>query len=181
MGVTLSSVPPDDRDPLDEVDRILNDYACALRELAERTTQLQAEQRAFLEDFAALCENEVCPVMEEVVTRLRKNGGGGFVHFQPDGGTASTTPRLTLWMSLDGEINGSPRQDRHPYFQLDADRVRRRVKVSAGDMWEGRGSHHSGPLGLWELTALTAEAVIEEILTILRRAASQPSWDAKNS
>ena len=166
-------MPPDlARDPLEEIDRILDERACVLRELAERTAQAQAERRSFIDGFADRCENEVRPLMEEVVTRLRKNGGGGLVHYQPDRGPARMTPRLTLWMSLQGEISGSPRQDRHPYFQLDADIETRRVKVSTGDMWEGRGSHHSGPVGVWELTALTAEAVIKEVLTVLRRAAS---------
>lgn len=167
------------RDRLEEIDRILRERARVLRALAERTAQLQAERGAFLEGFVVLCESEVRPVMEEVAARLRKNGGGGLVHYQPDGGPASAAPRLTLWMSLEGEISGSPRQDRHPYFQLDADVETRRVRVSAGDMWEGRGSHHSGPLGLWELTALTAETVVEEVLGVLRSAASSERPSAR--
>jgi hypothetical protein len=169
-------VAPDPaHDRFEEVDRILNEHARALRDLEEQTTHLLAERRSFLESFAALCETEIAPAMEAVVARLRKNGGGGFVQYQPDGGPARTSPRLTLWMSLDGEITGTPRQDRHPYFQLDAEIETRRVKVSAGDMWEGRGSHQSGPLGLWELTAIHAEVVVDEILAVLRRAVSLDS------
>ncbi len=161
-------------DPLGEIDLILRERSRAHRVLAEQAAELLNEQGAFLDDFTAKCENEIAPAMEAIVVRLRENGGGGLVDYQPHGGRANTAPRLTLWMSLEGEISGTPRQDRHPYFQLDADTETRQVRVSEGDMWEGRGSHHSGPLGLWELAALTAEKVIEEVIAALRRAASEP-------
>ena len=91
--------------------------------------------------------------MEAVVARLRRDGGGGLVNFEPHGGRAGPEPRLTLWMSLEGEIVGAPRQDRHPYLQFDAVIERRKVRVSEGDMWRGGGSHRSGPIGLWDLEA----------------------------
>lgn len=161
-------------DPLEEIDRILRERARAIRAMTEQVAEWQAERLAFLDAFAAKCEREIAPAMEAIVTRMRHNGGGGLVDYQPHGGRTNTAPRLTLWMSLEGEITGTPRQDRHPYVQLDADTATKKVKVSEGDMWEGRGTHHSGPLGLWELAALTAEAVIAEVLGTLRRAASEP-------
>ncbi len=158
-------------DPLDQVDRILEEYAQSVLLQAEETAQLQADQDAFLESFSARCEDEVRPAMESVVARLRKNGGGGVIKYERNGGAGRTTPRLTLWMSLQGELTGSPRQDRHPYLQFDADTKTRKVKVSAGDMWEGGGSHFSGPLGLRALNTVTSETVIQGALEILRRAA----------
>ncbi len=173
-------MPPDStNDPLGEIDLILREHSLAVRALTEEAAQLLAEQGAFLDAFTAKCENEIAPTMEAIVVRLRENGGGGLVDYQPHGGRANTAPRLTFWMSLEGEISGTPRQDRHPYLQFDADIETRKVRVSEGDMWEGRGSHHSGPLGFWELAALTPEKVIEEVIVALRRAASEPDGGPK--
>jgi hypothetical protein len=166
---------PDSTDTrLDQIDHILGERSKALRALRDQAAELHAEQSAFLSAFAAKCEKEIAPAMESIVSRLRANGGGGLVDYEPDGGRVTTTPRLTLWMSFEGEITGTPRQDRHPYFQLDADVGSEKAKISEGDMWEGGGSHHSGPLGLWDLEAVTAERVTDEVLSILSRAAQEP-------
>ncbi len=170
--------PDSTEDRLDQIDRILGERSRALRTLSEQATELHAEQKDFLDAFAAKCENEIAPAMEAVVSRLRANGGGGLVDYEPHGGRVTTAPRLTLWMSLEGEITGTPRQDRHPYLQLDADIDSKTVNVSEGDMWQGGGSHHSGPVGLWDLKAVTPEAITDEVLSILSRAAEEPSTPA---
>jgi len=91
---------------------------------------------------------------------------------QEQGGSLGATPRLTLWMSLEGETHRSPRQDRHPYLQLDADAAKGQVEVPEGDMWQGVGTHTSGRARSWQLPEITKEAVSQAIVAILRRAAT---------
>ena len=73
-------------------------------------------------------------------------------------------------MSLSGELIGRPRQDQHPYLQLDFDLALQRVNVAEGDMWKGHGS--SGPVGSWIVSEITDAVVTESLLGILRRAAA---------
>ena len=77
--------------------------------------------------------------------------------------------RLILWMSLEGEIVGTARVDRHPYLQLDANVTQRAVTVSEGDVWAGRGGNRSGPVAEWQLSEINTAKVTEEILAILHR------------
>ncbi len=126
--MTVVSTNPTARQ-LDEIDRILGERSRALRLLDARAAELREHHRAFLGDFALKCTSEIIPAMEAIVDRLRRNGGGGTVDYQPQGGRTGTPPRLTLWMALEGEIDGSPRPDRYPYFQLDADVETMKVKV----------------------------------------------------
>lgn len=74
-------------------------------------------------------------------------------------------------MSLEGEIVGDPRSDREPYLQLEANVSSRDIEISERDMWRGAGGKHSGPLGHWQLSELTQERVIQELLAIARRSA----------
>jgi hypothetical protein len=74
-------------------------------------------------------------------------------------------------MSLEGEIVGDPRSDREPYLQLEANVASRDIETSEGDMWRGAGGKRSGPLGHWQLSELTQEQVIQELLAIARRSA----------
>jgi hypothetical protein len=127
------------------------------------------DQTGFSVEFTRVCEHRVRPTMEAVIGRLRLHGGGGFieehahdVHHQARG--------LTLWMSLDGEITGTPRRDRHPYLELDADADRQMVTVSEGDMWQGRGGKRTGKAAEWLLSDITSTRVTEELVAILRRA-----------
>lgn len=77
--------------------------------------------------------------------------------------------RLVLWMSLDGPIVGSPRQDRNPYLHLDLDVDRREVRVWEGDKWLDRGaSRATSPLALDDLTAAVAT---RRAIAVLQRAA----------
>ena len=74
--------------------------------------------------------------MEAVLDRLRQYGGDGLIVEHPGGEARVSTPRLTLWMSLQGEISGAPRLDRHPYLQLDADVENRMIRLTEGDGWQ---------------------------------------------
>jgi hypothetical protein len=157
-------------DLLAEIDEILQRRSRSQRQLAEDSAERDTHRAEFLEDFAAVCEREVRPTMEAALGHLRQNGGGGLI--QERGGSIGVTPRVTLWMSLEGEIYGSPRQDRHPYLQLDADAVKGQVEVSEGDMWQGAGTHTSGRARSWQLSEITKETVSQTIVAILRRAAT---------
>ena len=125
----------------------------------------------FLEDFAAACAAEVRPAMDAVVSRLQQLGGGGVVEEHTGNEVRVRNPRVTLWMSLKGEIVGEPRLDRYPYLQLEADVERRKVQVDEGDMWRGAGGHSSGRVAAWDLSELTGDKVTKELLAIARRAA----------
>jgi hypothetical protein len=125
----------------------------------------------FLEDFAAACAAEVRPAMDAVVSRLQQLGGGGVVEEHTGSEVRFRNPRMTLWMSLKGEIVGEPRLDRYPYLQLEADVERRKVQVDEGDMWRGAGGHSSGRVAAWDVSELTGDLVTKELLAIARRAA----------
>lgn len=88
---------------------------------------------------------------------------------QPEDAAHDHKHRLTLWMSLSGEISGTPRQDRDPYLQLEAEMDKQRVAVSAGDMWQGHGGNTSGPVGERELSEITPAFVSQEAVAIIRR------------
>jgi hypothetical protein len=125
----------------------------------------------FLAEFAAACAAEVRPAMDAVASRLRQLGGDGLVEEHTGSEVRFRNPRVTLWMSLKGEIVGEPRLDRYPYLQLEADIERRKVQVDEGDMWRGAGGHSSGRLTAWDVSELTGEQVTKELLAIARRAA----------
>ncbi|MGA7419333.1 MAG: hypothetical protein WBW80_15160 [Acidimicrobiales bacterium] len=74
-------------------------------------------------------------------------------------------------MSLEGGIVGEPRVDREPYLQLEANVAGRNIEVTEGDMWRGAGGKRSGPVGHWQLSELTKDRVIQELLAIARRSA----------
>ena len=109
--------------------------------------------------------------MEAVLDRLRQYGGDGLIEEHPGGEARVSTPRLTLWMSLQGEISGAPRLDRHPYLQLDADVDNRMIRLTEGDNWQGGGAAHLGSTGTWKPADVTRALVIEELLAIVRRSA----------
>jgi hypothetical protein len=156
-------------DPLAEIDRLMQARLDDERRAADDRARLAADRSEFSTDFESVCEAQVRPPMEAIIERLRRNGGGGLITERPEDRSRDYTHRLTLWMSLSGEIAGAPRQDRHPYLQLDADVDKRVVLVSAGDMWEGHGGNHTGRVGEWQLSEIDAALVTEEVLAILRR------------
>jgi hypothetical protein len=157
-------------DPLGEIDELMDKKRLEEEETAKRSDQLQTDRSDFADEFTRVCQQQARPAMEAVLERLRRNGGGGVIDERPESARQHHTHRLTLWMSFRGEITGAPRQDRHPYLQLDADIDRRLVTVSEGDMWEGQGGNRSGKIAEWQLADVTFGRVTQEVLGIVRRA-----------
>lgn len=168
--VTLEETPGNVEDPLAEIDQLMQNRLRQGREAADRGTQLLAARADFAAEFNRVCDQQVRPGMEAILERLRSNGGGGVIEERPEDISQHHTHRLTLWMSFMGEINGAPRQDRHPYLQLDAEVDKRSVTVSEGDMWQGHGGNRSGKSDEWQLEEITAARVTQELLAIIRRA-----------
>lgn len=162
---------PADSDELAEIDVILGAVAQRDRQSAEDAAHVVEVERDFLAGFEAACTESVKPAMKAVLERLERNGGSGLIEEHRGVGTRVSTPRLTLWMSLEGEIAGTPRQDRHPYLQLDADIAEESIQVSEGDMWRGTGGGRSGRVQPWKLTDISYERIIRELLSIIRRSA----------
>ena len=154
-------------DPISEIDDILEHWTDRQHQLAEREARAQAEAKRFLEEYKELSEHVIKPAMEQIIQRLRKDGGGGLIWE----GASTTThrPRLVLWMSLDGEIIGAPRQDLNPYLQLDVDVEHRRIDVWEGDMWQKQGTSRS--TAPWQLNEISIKSVTERVVAILERAA----------
>ncbi len=157
-------------DPLAEIDQLMQNRLRQEQEAADRSAQKETDRSDFAAEFTSICEQRVRPAMEAILERLRRNGGGGVIEERPDDAGQHHTHRLTLWMSFRGEITGAPRQDRHPYLQLDADVDKRSVTVSEGDMWQGHGGNRSGKFAEWQLVEITAARVTQETLAIIRRA-----------
>lgn len=164
-----SSDPPAGEDPLAEIDQLMQERLDEDQRAAVEAAQLTADRSEFSTEFETACEERVRPVMDRVIERLRRNGGDGLVEERPEDLSRQYTHRLTLWMSLSGEIVGAPRQDRHPYLQFDADVDNRVVVMSEGDMWLGHGGNSTGRVGTLKLPELTAELVTAEAIATLRR------------
>ena len=151
-----------------DIDEILEDWSDRQRKLAQKQEEIEAEREKFLQDFKEISQNVIKPAMEAIVQRLQKDGGGGIIW---DGESDSMhRPRLILWLSLKGELTGTPRQDRNPYLQLDADVAHRRIDVWEGDMWEKQGT--SRTTSPWKLSEISSESITERIVGILERAAN---------
>jgi hypothetical protein len=159
-------------DRLGEIDSVMAARAQRITAATDRQVHADESRQAFLAGFATACEQEIRPAMQAVIDRLRRNGGGGEIDVGHGGPGHPSDPRLTLWMSLDGEIVGHPRPDRQPYLQLDGDSSIRAVHVTEGDMWQGHGGNHSGRVADWQLTEITGELVTTHVVKILGRAAS---------
>ena len=74
-------------------------------------------------------------------------------------------------MALDGEVPETPREDRFPYFRMDAHTSRYSVEVREGDISVGGGAQFSGLVGVWQIENVTYEQVERSIVDVLRRAA----------
>lgn len=168
-GATTEVTEATGPDPLAEIDELMRKRLGDQRDAADESAQLSADRSEFSAEFTRVCQEQVRPAMEAIVERLRRNGGSGLIEEHP-ADYRYPNDRLVLWMSLHGEIVGSPRQDRHPYLQLDADVSSRAVAVAEGDMWAGHGGNRSGKVTEWQLSEITASRVTEEVLAILRRA-----------
>ena len=107
-------------DPLAAIDEIEQSWLDAERHRAEEAERVLLDRSEFSRDFISRFEDDVRPAMEAVIERLHADGGGGVIVERPADETRRFTHRFTLWMSLLGEIEGTPREDRHPYLRLDA-------------------------------------------------------------
>jgi hypothetical protein len=157
-------------DELEEVDRIFETRLRSLRHSEDRRSQVDVERVRLQEEFSTLCTTTVRPAMQAFLERLRINGGGGLLEERTDVQGAGVAARIRLWISLSGELIGRPRQDQHPFLQLDLDVVEQRVTVVEGDMWKGHGT--SGPVGTWVASEITHAMVTESLIAVLRRAAT---------
>ena len=157
-------------DLLGEVDRIFELRARGLDATGERRLDTNAERVRLQEEFASVCAFTVRPAMQSFLDRLRVNGGGGLLEERADVQGAGVAARIRLWMSLSGELIGRPRQDQHPYLQLDLDVDEQHVNLTEGDMWKGHGT--SGPVGFWITSEITTAMVMQSLIGVLRRAAS---------
>jgi hypothetical protein len=158
-----------EEDPLAEIDRLMHRRLVEERRVAEESAQRASERSEFSTEFERVCNEQVRPAMTTIIERLQRNGGGGIIVERPEDTSRKYAHRLTLWMSLSGEIVTAPRQDRDLYLQLDADAGTRSVLVSEGDLGQGHGGT-SGRVGEWKLSEITAALVIQEVLEILRQA-----------
>jgi hypothetical protein len=156
-------------DPLAEIDLLMYKREDDAKRHAEERAKLVTDRSEFWTEFAKVCDEQIRPSMEAIIERLRRNGGGGAIVERPENLAVRQDHRVTLWMSLAGEITGTLRVDRLPYLQLDADVQRHSVVVSEGDMWDGHGGKRSGKTGEWQLSEITEDLVTEEALAILRR------------
>ena len=109
---------------------------CA-KSLLRRRLTCEVEREHFLKEFQDITDSVIRPTMETAIERLRNDGGGGVIeehHLD-----VLHKPRVTLWMSMQGEV-ANPRQDLNPFLQLDADATNRRINVWEGDMVENQGT-----------------------------------------
>ncbi len=160
-----------------ELDSILSGISQKDRLSAERSARDEADQNDFLASFEVVCQQRIRPALEMVLRRIEAGGGGGSIEVHPGGEARYSTPRMTLWLSLEGPIQGAPRPDLLPYLQFDAEVADREVRLSEGDMWRGAGGGQSGPVGAWKLDEISQPRVIAEVLAIVRRAAGVTPGD----
>jgi hypothetical protein len=169
------SLPQDDAigagtaEPLAEITSILGALNRRDQQSVESASRLLQDRQDFIDEFHTVCKTEVRPAMEEVLERLRRDGGDGLIEDHPGGEARIATPRLTMWMSLQGAIAGKPRPDRHPYLQLDADADTGTIRLTEGDIWHGGGGGTSGSAGTWQLEEVNRTRVMLELLAIVRR------------
>jgi hypothetical protein len=150
------------------IDQIVGHWTELRHEKATKEEEAEAERERFLDNFRKLDEAIIQPAMEATLTELRKDGGGGQIDVRKE--DLMHRPRVTLWLSLEGEIKGTPDQGKNPYLQLDADVAHRQVAVWEGDMWMKEGvSRDTAP---FKMDEITTESITERILGILKRAAT---------
>jgi len=157
-------------DPLAEVDQIFEMRSQALDKSVERQSRADTAKTRLEDEFSRVRTEEIRPAMQAFLDRLRLNGGGGLLEEREGIPGTGVVPRVILWMSMSGEIVGSPRQDMVPYLQLDFEVSKKRVVVAAGDMRQHHGT--SGRVGTWIPSEITADLVTRSLLEVLRRAAS---------
>lgn len=158
-------------DSLAAIDELVADYRVEEQAFEHAVALAASERAAFVRAATSALRDVVKPLFETVATRLAHDGGDGRVDERCPEGRHGL--RITLWMSLDGPIVGTPRQDRNPYVQLDIDAERRQVRVWEGDLWRGLGTSRPGsPLSERDLTE---DVVLARTMEVLRRATEHTS------
>jgi hypothetical protein len=159
--------------PLAEIDAVLVEMRQNSRLSASHLSEREAHERdvrqQFLDDFTSTCEQNVRPVMQEVRERLQRNGGGAIIDGRSGGDGPTPNPRLTMWMSLDGDILEGPQPDQHPYLRFEADVTRTQVHISESGTRSGAGSDNGDLKLTWQLPEVTRDRVVQELLAILQR------------
>ena len=158
-------------DPLAPIDEIEQGWVDSERHRVEDAERVAAARAVFSADFTRRVEEDIRPAMEAVIERLHADGGGGVVVERAADESRRFSHRLTLWMSLTDEIEGTPREDRHPYLRLEADVDKRCVVVWEGDLWRNRPGGTSRKVAEWTLQEMDATRVQHEAIEILRRSA----------
>ena len=159
-------------DPLAPIDEIERSWIDGERHRAEETERVAMASSAFSAEFTRRFEDDVRPAMEAILERLQADGGGGVILERIADESRHFTHRFTLWMSLLGDIKGTPREDRHPYLRLDANLDKRCVEVWEGDLWRNRQGGTSRKVAEWTLDEMEAAHVEREAIEILRRSAA---------
>ncbi len=159
-------------DPLAPIDEIEQDWIERERLRTEETERILAARSEFSAEFNRRFEEYVRPAMEAIIQRLQADGGGGVILERPADESRHFTQRFTLWMSLLGEIENTPREDRNPYLRLDADVDKRCVEVWEGDLWRNRRGGTSKKVAEWTLEDMDENHVVREAIEILRRSAA---------
>jgi len=160
--------PPSPLGMIEEIDQIESKRSELRQELGREELAAETSRKQFYDDFDHLVSSIIRPAMEASITRLRADGGGGQVVQR--GLDALHKPRVTLWMSMDGELVDTPRQDENPFLRMDANVAQRRIDVWEGDMIDRQGTSAAVPP--WTMGDVTARGVTLEIVAILQRAVS---------
>jgi hypothetical protein len=153
-------------DPLSDIDQMLRAVRARDWQLAEDAAFDVDAGLEFLEQFSRSCETEVRPVMEAVATRLSIYGGGGMVEMRRGGDPRSRSPRLTMWLSLQEEIIGTPSPERHACLSIEANADRRNISITSSF---GSPEAREDQITTWQLADLTQENVTKELTEIIRR------------
>src|ERR1700728_1252436 len=95
-------------DPLADIGAVLSALKERDEQSAESTAHLLEGRQAFFDEFHEVCRTEVRPAMQTVLERLRQEGGDGLIEEFPGGEPRVSTPRLTLWLSLQGPFDDAP-------------------------------------------------------------------------
>jgi hypothetical protein len=165
--------PSVDPEPLAEIDEVLaemmHNSLLAASYLAERAAHERDARQQFFDDFETTCDQIVRPVMQEVRERLQRNGGGAIIDGRAGGDGPVLNPRLTMWMSLDGDILDGPQPEQHPRLQFEADVTRTQVHISESGTRSSAGSDNADLKLTWQLSEVTRDRVARELLAILQR------------
>ena len=127
----------------------------------------------FLAAFQAACRTEVRPAFETVLERLQRHGGGGVIEEHPGGEARASSIhvcssgclwRETLWDSH--ALIASPTYNSRLTWN---DGTSRSQRVTCG---EGAEEGAVGAVSSWQVSDLTRDRIIGELVAIARRAAS---------